>query len=126
MIKDKGDILKMPKNMYKIKDLKTGKYSMGGNPPTWGKNGKLWKSERDLNLHFNLIAKNPVYHKSYDDCMVECYELNKIGSIPAFKFVYDAVAKKRLNDIKEKKEREARLKRQRWEQYQKLREEFEE
>jgi len=115
----------MAEFMFKIKDITTGKYSAGGSNPKWSKNGKVWNSLHALNLHLNMIADNKNMHNVYENAIVEYYEFKKINSVSAQNFVNMVIKKRECREKEKEKEREDYLNRQRWEQYQKLKEEFE-
>lgn len=53
--------------IYKIKNTKTGLYSLGGGYPKFNKNGKIWKRRSDLSNHLNLIDID----QDYKDCIIE-------------------------------------------------------
>lgn len=40
--------------VYKIRDTKTGLYSMGGCAPKWSRVGKVWTTEGALKSHLTL------------------------------------------------------------------------
>lgn len=41
--------------VYRVKNLDTGLFSLGGLHPRWGKKGKLWTGEGPIKSHFRLI-----------------------------------------------------------------------
>jgi hypothetical protein len=62
--------------VFKIRNNRTGKYSTGGQYPSWSKVGKIWKSENDLNKHLKIVDAN-----FYDeDCVIEKYFMKYYGS----------------------------------------------
>ena len=75
----------MSKYVYKIQDLKTGKYSLGGVPPTFNKSGKLWTSLKNIKLHLNIIKNNNIL-EVYKNAIVECYELEHFKDVSVDRF----------------------------------------
>lgn len=43
--------------LYKIRDLSTGLYSLGGNNPSWNKVGKVWRNIGSLKVHIRYQEK---------------------------------------------------------------------
>jgi hypothetical protein len=41
--------------LFKIRDSKTGLYSLGGNPPRWNKQDKVWKTAGQLASHLSMF-----------------------------------------------------------------------
>lgn len=114
----------MTEYIYKIRDLETGKYSLGGSTPSWGKEGKIWKRSSDVMSHFNLIVEID-YENHYKNAVVECHKVEKVSEISAKHYFEDAQLKKELKEKEREKSRENRLLKQRWELYKELKNEFE-
>jgi len=53
---------------YKIKNKKTGEFSLGGKKPKFDKVGKIW---RDHFIKYHLRQVDPKY---YEDCEIVVYE----------------------------------------------------
>ena len=62
--------------IYKIKNVKTNMYSRGGDFPSWSKTGKIWKNIGHVKLHLRNVLNRGSY-KSFDDWVVESYELKQ-------------------------------------------------
>lgn len=71
--------------VYKIKNLTTGLYSLGGLYPRWGKKGKLWNSKQAIKSHLRLVEtewydyKRKGYHwrnikDVYENCIIIEYD----------------------------------------------------
>jgi len=44
---------------YKLRDMTNGKYSSGGNEPTWSEDGgKVWMKLKDLKGHLTMWKEN--------------------------------------------------------------------
>lgn len=114
----------MTEYIYKIRDLKTGKYSTGGSCPSWNKNGKVWKRPQDLTAHFNLITKSD-YDEHYKNAVVECFEVKKSHEMYA-KHYFDHARENKEKREREQRERIEKIQReQKRKQYEKLKKEFE-
>ena len=78
---------------YRIKDIRTGLYSLGGERPRFTKRGKLWTSLKNIKLHTDMIYKKykfdyetigsfiDMYNNPYRFCVIEILELKKIDMI---------------------------------------------
>jgi len=75
-------------NIYRIRCKATGKYSMGGSPPVFTKEGKYYKRLSDLRKHFALLKlRNPNEYEMWKArWMVEEYELHKVVLIDGADF----------------------------------------
>lgn len=59
--------------IYKIRRKKDGWFSLGGNPPRFGKTGKVWKRKSDLSCHIGIQSSRHI--NQYDDnCEIVIYE----------------------------------------------------
>ena len=65
--------------LYRIKNNRTGDYSVGGAYPGWSKYGKLW-SLSNLKKHLSLVKKCKG-EEEYNHCSVEAYNVHKTWDI---------------------------------------------
>lgn len=57
--------------LYRIKNVSTGLYSLGGGFPKWNKTGKVWKNIGQLKNHFNLYREIQAKYKHCKESKIE-------------------------------------------------------
>lgn len=67
---------------YKIRNLKTGLFSKGGDMPLWGKTGKTWRKLTDLKRHLSRLIDGP-YANAYHGCELVVFEVTRVEGPPA-------------------------------------------
>lgn len=66
--------------LYKIKNIDTNEYSLGGSYPRFSPVGKFWKLQ-SLKSHFTLVKKQLGNLQSYAGCVIEEYEVTKTKNL---------------------------------------------
>jgi len=62
--------------MYKIRNKKTGQFSMGSDCPYFNSLGKVWKRKQDLASHFRMVGDYDRDIMSvYKDCEIVVLEV---------------------------------------------------
>lgn len=89
--------------VYKIRNMITNKYSMGGDPPSFSrfanKGGKIWKKLNHLRLHFLQLDVEELKNY-YLDCVVEEIEIRKKEETNVLDFILSyMVEKKRQKEL---------------------------
>lgn len=120
------------RTVYKIRRKSDGLFSMGGSWPRFNKNGKIWKQKGHLTSHLNIVFdnfRNQRHHRDhYDDCEIVAYELieTPVGPPMSIEEYMNILAQKKAEKEeaarKRKTDEELRV---RYEQYKKLKKEFE-
>lgn len=64
--------------VYKIKDTKTGLYSLGGNYFAWDKDGKIFETIQSTRHHIKMF--NNLSVERYKNAVIEEYELVLVNS----------------------------------------------
>lgn len=85
---------------YRIRDVYTGEYSLGGSTPTFSNKGKIWKEKGHLSNHFRQVRPNV-----YRNCVIEELELSVIGEQPASDWI---------DDLNKRKQAEKDARQKRW------------
>ena len=68
--------------VYRIKDIRTKRYSIGGMPPLFSNGcGKVWDSLEDIKSHIQLVRHYDECDSFYRFCIIEILELKKIDMI---------------------------------------------
>ncbi len=75
--------------LYKIRDKKTGLFSMGGVYPRFTTKGKIWNGSGPIKSHLTQMKHYVKYYQSsnyYEDCEVVILELKEAGCMPINEF----------------------------------------
>ena len=68
--------------VYRIKDIRTKRYSIGNLPPLFSDGcGKVWDSLEDIKSHIQCVRLCDEYDSFYRFCVIEILELKKIDII---------------------------------------------
>lgn len=70
--------------LYRIRNINTGLYSLGGGSPRWNKTGKVWKNIGQLKNHLNIYREIQARYQQRKESeiqipqewVIEEYELN--------------------------------------------------
>jgi hypothetical protein len=109
--------------VYKIVRVDDGLYSSGGTYPTFGKNGKIWTTRGGLTIH--LMENWHRLQEKYSNCNIIEYKMLINDVIHPQDYVVDIKAKKQEKADKKGGARAIKMKKQRHNEYLRLKEEFE-
>lgn len=62
--------------IYKIKSLKTGRFSTGGSSPCYTKRGKTWAEKSHVSLHLSCQDKFGRQSYKVNECVIVCYDFD--------------------------------------------------
>lgn len=85
---------------YRIRNVFTGQYSLGGSHPSFSNKGKIWKERGHLSNHFRQVRP-----EVYKHCVIEELELTVISEEPTMDWI---------DDLNRRKEQEKAARQKRW------------
>ena len=110
--------------VYKIKSRKTGLYSAGGASPEFNKNGKVWKNIGYLKNHLIYAYGRDLYRNQ--DCVIVTYEITEVvvEEQTCDELIVKQLVERADKESARKLQIDARLKKERQQQYEQLKKEF--
>lgn len=109
--------------VYKIRRKDDGLFSNGGAYPSFSKTGKLWKQRGHLTSHLNQVH----HRRVYDECEIVTYELSEteIDNKPMAQYLVERDQERERKAQEARERREEAMRQQRYNEYLKLKGEFE-
>ena len=112
--------------IYKIRRKSDGLFSTGGAYPRFNERGKAWKQQGHMTNHINMVQKYK-HTNHYEGCEVVSFEVaeTEVGTWSIEVYAHIIEKRKEERRLEAKKRADEFAKKQRYEEYKKLKCEFE-